>query len=901
MADGSTNRHYTSFDQFIAQNDFSQMNTRNPYSQNSYYPQNNSHFYNQPTLPVSNGIHHNDTANGNSFNAYTLTADATEFVPRASTSSDQNCYQQFYDAPYSVEPSTSAVLPSIANLSLAEPSKRKAKSDTRSSSHNESIANCVDTTVPKASSSTGTIPKQQNGRHRNGPNDKSTPNKRETTGNQQNPQKNPKSGNRRKNNDTFEREGSHYYAPWSKGGADEDGRQYNNSSLKKSTDRSRNHSRSNGDHQTSIAPQSQFRNGSNVRPPTNDKKQQVESKPRPKPTDYQPNRNLKRPERTLEMPVDISQREKQIVEIDAGHLECVICCEKIRGQHSTWNCKNCYSIIHLNCTNKWATRSLTESDHWRCPSCQNMTTGIPSDYYCFCGKEKNPQYNRNDVAHSCGEVCHRKTTCDHPCTLLCHPGACPTCQASVTQVCGCGSTTKTMICSQVESITCEGVCGKMRNCGLHTCGQKCHNGNCDPCDQVLVHECFCGRSQKEVPCTVENLENMKYVCENICERELNCKNHKCQRQCHEDACRECELTPDAVKSCPCGRRPILAGERKSCLDEITLCDAVCNKVLNCGAPSNPHRCISKCHLGPCPPCQKSTAVKCRCGQMDQMVKCKQLTTRADDARCKKKCTKKRSCGKHKCNVECCIDIDHICPLPCPSTLSCGKHKCERTCHPGHCLPCQRMSFHELQCECGAQVIYPPVACGTKKPACDKPCTRRHVCDHAVLHNCHTGPTCPPCMIQTTKWCFGKHEQWRTIPCSQESFSCGMPCKKDLPCGEHKCIKNCHENECVVSGEICKQNCSKPRSICGHKCMAPCHTGDCPETMCKEVVEVVCQCGNRKQNRLCHDFANEFKRIATAQLASSLQVRIHKRFVEIIRPFTLYLIGNFMSFAGHAEW
>lgn len=256
--------------------------------------------------------------------------------------------------------------------------------------------------------------------------------------------------------------------------------------------------------------------------------------------------------------------------------------------------------------------------------------------------------------------------------------------------------------------------------------------------------------------------------------------------------------------------------------------------------------------------------------MDQMVKCRLLFTRADDARCKKRCTKKRNCGKHKCNQECCIDIDHICPLPCTFTLSCGKHKCEQTCHKGRCQPCYRSSFDELHCECGANVIYPPVPCGTKRPSCEKPCTRRHQCNHQVLHNCHSTSLCPPCMIQTAKFCYGKHEQRRTIPCSQEGFSCGMPCNKPSDCKRHKCIKPCHDGLCLIEGEICKQNCTTLRTICGHKCNAPCHEGTCPDIACKENVEVVCQCGNRKQIRTCHDFSNDYRRIATAQLASSMQ-------------------------------
>ena len=47
------------------------------------------------------------------------------------------------------------------------------------------------------------------------------------------------------------------------------------------------------------------------------------------------------------------------------------------------------------------------------------------------------------------------------------------------------------------------------------------------------------------------------------------------------------------------------------------------------------------------------------------------------------------------------------------------------------LVCVRVcsGFEELTCHCGAEVIYPPVPCGTKPPPCHRTCTRQHNCDH----------------------------------------------------------------------------------------------------------------------------------------------------------------------------
>ncbi|TDG41920.1 hypothetical protein AWZ03_011656 [Drosophila navojoa] len=575
----------------------------------------------------------------------------------------------------------------------------------------------------------------------------------------------------------------------------------------------------------------------------------------------------------------LSQREKLMRDIEQRRLECLVCVELIKAHHGTWSCQNCYHVLHLKCTITWASSSKS-NEGWRCPACQNVLQELPRDYLCFCGKLKNPPLTRNELAHSCGELCCRVEGCSHACTLLCHPGPCPPCQANVTRSCGCGRTSKIMQCAMKQPLQCDAICDKLLNCGEHRCQQPCHAGKCEACAEQVQQNCHCGKQQREVLCTRETQDKRSYSCKECCGKPLPCGNHKCKDSCHAGACRPCKLSPTQITSCPCGKLPVPASQRSSCLDPVPTCEGTCNKTLRCGKPAHPHQCASKCHLGQCPPCPKQTAVKCRCGHMDQMIKCRQLSTRADDARCKRRCTKKRSCGKHKCNAECCIDIDHACPLPCNRTLTCGRHKCDQPCHRGNCPPCYRSSFEELYCECGAEVIYPPVPCGTKKPVCKRPCSRTHGCEHPPQHNCHAAATCPPCMMFTTKWCHGQHEQRKTIPCSQASFSCGLACGKPLPCGRHKCIRPCHEGECQQAGEQCRQSCTKPRLLCGHKCAAVCHEGDCPETPCKELVEVQCECGNRKQNRSCQELAREHSRIATAQLASSMAEMSRGNYMEL---------------------
>ncbi|KAF5288840.1 hypothetical protein FQA39_LY03719 [Lamprigera yunnana] len=570
-----------------------------------------------------------------------------------------------------------------------------------------------------------------------------------------------------------------------------------------------------------------------------------------------------------------SQRERLEQLVIRRLLECLVCCERLRHMDQIWSCKQCYHILHLNCTIRWAQSSKLDSG-WRCPACQNVYENVPTEYRCYCLKEVNPILDPGALPHSCGLSCGRKgRSCLHNCTLICHPGPCPDCSVMVSKSCGCGATKPIVKCSSTVPITCQKQCNKTLNCDIHTCSGKCHEGECEPCTNVIKQECYCGKEGRKIDCTVEaNLETL-YKCGKPCEKLLSCKNHKCERNCHAGECSPCPKAPTEATTCPCGKTK-LVHERESCLDPIPCCDKTCSKKLDCGQPSAPHLCKQPCHSGPCLPCSETTMIRCRCGHMDKEILCVELTTKADDARCEKKCVKKRLCGKHKCNQLCCIELDHICPLPCNRLLSCGQHRCEEPCHKGRCSPCWRTSFDELYCECGSSVLYPPVACGTRPPPCDQICSRVRTCNHDAMHSCHSG-SCPPCTVLTKRWCYGKHEQRSTIPCHQNDFSCGLPCGRIMPCGKHKCQQPCHDGHCRTP---CNQPCLESRAECGHPCSQPCHDGPCPETTCKQTVQVTCECGFRKNNRICVDLISEYQNITMAQLASKIEQMQFGRTVDI---------------------
>ncbi|CAH2106663.1 unnamed protein product [Euphydryas editha] len=582
---------------------------------------------------------------------------------------------------------------------------------------------------------------------------------------------------------------------------------------------------------------------------------------------------------------EMTQRERLSEQLDKGTLECLVCCERVKQTDSVWYCSNCYHVLHLRCIRKWAMSSMVEGK-WRCPACQNTSQDIPTDYRCMCGAVRNPEYQRGSSgAHTCGKACKRPRTCPHPCTLLCHPGPCPPCQATVMKKCGCGTETRSVMCSSKLAQVCGRQCNRNLECGVHSCTKDCHEGPCGPCEKVVTQVCHCPAAKtRSVACTAESGSCASWSCAAACGRVLACGAHVCRAPCHAPPCAPCPLRPDNVPACPCGNTRISKDQRKSCTDPIPLCGNICAKPLPCGPPGDKHFCKENCHEGACRVCPDTTLLQCRCGHSSREVPCADLPDMLNNVLCQRKCNKKLSCGRHRCRTACCDAQSHRCAVVCGRTLSCQLHRCEEFCHTGHCAPCPRVSFSELRCECGAEVVLPPVRCGTKPPACSAPCRRARACGHAPHHSCHSGD-CPPCVVLTTKSCHGKHEERKTIPCSQEEFSCGLPCGKPLPCGKHTCIKTCHKGPCDTGK--CTQPCTEKRPSCGHPCAAACHAGSggaCPSSApCRRPVVATCPCGRRHAERSCCDNARDYAKMMSTLAASKMQEGGSVDLSEVQRP------------------
>ncbi|XP_048589157.1 NF-X1-type zinc finger protein NFXL1 isoform X2 [Nematostella vectensis] len=602
-----------------------------------------------------------------------------------------------------------------------------------------------------------------------------------------------------------------------------------------------------------------------------------------------------------------------------GSNVCLICIASIKHVDAVWSCGQCYCIFHLQCIQKWsrdgAVQNSTLSQEnfpaveatWCCPKCRYefKQSDCPTRYHCFCGKEENPAFDPWIVPHSCGQTCSRplKPDCGHECLLLCHPGPCPPCPKTVRTRCHCGTQAPSVRRCGAKDWSCSRPCGKLLSCGHHSCQTPCHAGDCPPCPKESVQSCLCGKQESKRPCASPD-----WQCQKICGRTLSCGFHICEKVCHSGLCGDCPRSGE--RSCPCGKTKISL----PCTEDIPTCGDTCEQELSCGR----HKCTQRCHQGPCGPCRQFVTKQCRCGKREKNVQCSMEFT------CEAKCTNMRQCSRHQCKRKCCDGKCPPCEQTCGRTLNCKNHKCPSQCHRGPCYPCPLTV--DMKCFCGSTVV--TLQCGREKiskpPKCNELCKHPSNCHHPSRepHRCHYGdcPTCrqickrhlpdcnhtcpqrchdnvpaqtkspiaaakdtqqnpevvalpcPPCR-EPVKWsCYGEHED-RLFPCSEACrYSCGRPCGRALPCGNHTCQLECHyvtketsKTEAGPECQACEEPCNKPRpSGCTHSCPRPCHQGECHQ--CKLMLKRQCHCCLMAVYIRCSDWTSS-EGVAREQLQS----------------------------------
>ena len=578
--------------------------------------------------------------------------------------------------------------------------------------------------------------------------------------------------------------------------------------------------------------------------------------------------------------------------------DCCICNELIKPSQSVWSCGACYVLLHHRCVERWwnvkrvAQGSLGGEVSWPCAGCLSMQSGSVPDYRCFCGKIAEPDANPYITPHSCGQPCGKRRSgvtgphaCQHLCTQPCHPGPCSPCGVMLTRVCGCGRGTYQIRCGTSDSAaeTCGSVCDKQLSCGHHRCERACHFGPCDSCTVTVQQTCFCEKETTARLCgsetATDELKRPRYSCRRTCNQLLDCGHHSCRQVCHPSAHPPCSRLPSSPQPCACGKS-VTSAQRSDCRDPLPTCGARCGKPLRCGQ----HRCEQRCHDGECGECSAVVQRKCRCGNETIPMPCKVvleaeqrkqrtvsehlaegLEPPAEDELeqlfvCDRPCNLRLSCGQHKCPVRCCPPSSaHLCMRVCDKPLSCGQHRCDDHCHgQSPCPPCSIVLRQPLSCHCGGTTLPANQPCGTTLK-CSYPCTRIRACGHACTMTCHAREcdSIAPCAVLTERMCGGGHKLMRNIPCYATSASCGVTCRKLLPCGQHVCLRACHAGPCKDGADLdvvasCAQKCGKVRINCVHACKAVCHPGlPCPDVLCEETAVVKCACGRKSRNGRCN--------------------------------------------------
>ncbi|CAH7665772.1 hypothetical protein PPACK8108_LOCUS60 [Phakopsora pachyrhizi] len=517
---------------------------------------------------------------------------------------------------------------------------------------------------------------------------------------------------------------------------------------------------------------------------------------------------------------ELSLAARLAVELSTNAYDCLICISTVKWHQPTYSCPNCFTIYHLSCTSKWASRSVVDTStkarlladrdgipcseeasrgDWRCPGCQNKHIGkesVPQKYLCWCGKVENPRRNHeksdsvnqaSKVPHGCGLKCGKITTegCTHGCEEECHPGSCPPCASVIKTFCHCKKSQKTIRCSQlyknrnstndprIDLLSCEEICGQKLGCGLHFCQRSCHPGECGRCEVVREKSCYCGQV---------NL-NQQRCSDSTPDHKLS---HKTEPE------KLISFLPDGAE---------LIGE--------FFCKSECPWKYDC----NIHKCESKCHPHSAPtplPCPLSPAVlkTCPCGSM-------LLSPRSS-----------------------CTDPIATCKGVCRKSIGTCGHSCQKTCHSGPCGPCK--ASVTTVCVCGRDQI------SRRCIELDK------LKEEALLENS---------LLPASE-----RKNSETVIATAIEHRCERVCRVLRHCGKHTCNRRCcplsflenvlqtgkskksqtmrqHEEEDPLGFHLCHLICNKKLSCALHTCQLRDHKGPCPPCLQASFDNLVCHCGS----------------------------------------------------------
>eukprot|EP01132_Coremiostelium_polycephalum_P004597 gene4597-5739_t len=208
---------------------------------------------------------------------------------------------------------------------------------------------------------------------------------------------------------------------------------------------------------------------------------------------------------------------------------------------------------------------------------------------------------------------------------------------------------------------------------------------------------------------------------------------------------------------------------------------------------------------------------------------------------------------------------HSCGEICRKKLLGCSHTCNLLCHPGPCCLCPQQI--RATCYCGAENRVQRCSLGTQYE-CDRVCGAKLPCGHKCESKCHSGEHRPCQKSGVYKCKCGNME--KAAPCSEQIYSCGKVCGKQLGCKHHNCQEICHEacpkcplsepRPCGCGRRIynlpctvpvtpnCESTCDKLLSCGVHKCTKKCHHGEC--TPCRVPTVKTCRCKRTQEKVFC---------------------------------------------------
>lgn len=139
------------------------------------------------------------------------------------------------------------------------------------------------------------------------------------------------------------------------------------------------------------------------------------------------------------------------------------------------------------------------------------------EVFCNCGKTKlDPPVACGTPPPTCHEFCSREHFCSHPVTHKCHyDDQCPPCAHLVNKVCMGGHKVRYNVPCHMNDVSCGEICQKQLPCNQHKCDRWCHKGDCVPEDNMCELLCL------------EPRPTCLHPCNNICHSESPCPSSIC--------------------------------------------------------------------------------------------------------------------------------------------------------------------------------------------------------------------------------------------------------------------------------------------------------------------------------------------------------------------------------------